>query len=66
MTSILAILFFFLTQLTVEQQLAEKYCSSKTNLKKPYPSCGFLQTIKNDYTHNYKSKRQCQNVVASL
>jgi len=45
MTSIFAILFFVLTQLTVEQQLAEKYCPSKTNLKQPCPSCGSLQTI---------------------
>jgi len=59
MTSIFAILFFVLTQLTVEQQLAEKYCPSKTNLKKPCPSCGSLHTIKNGSTHNGKSKCQC-------
>ena len=59
MTSIFAILFFTLTQLTVEQQLAEKYCPSKINFKKPCPSCGSLQTIKNGSTHNGKSKCQC-------
>ena len=42
MTNIFALLFFVLTQLTVEQQLAEKYCPSKTNLKKTCPSCGSL------------------------
>jgi hypothetical protein len=47
MTSILAILFFTLTQLIVEQQLADKYCPTKTNLKQPCPSCGSLHTIKN-------------------
>ena len=31
MTNIFALLFFILAQLTVEQQLAEKYCPSKTN-----------------------------------
>ncbi len=54
MTNIFALLFFVLTQLTVEQQLAEKYCPSKTNLKKPCPSCGSLHTIKNGSTHNGK------------
>jgi hypothetical protein len=34
MTSIFAILFFTLTQLIVEQQLADKYCPLKTNLKR--------------------------------
>ena len=50
MTSIFAILFFVLTQLTIEQQLVEKYCPSKTNLKHPCPNCGSLQTIKNGST----------------
>ena len=35
MTNIFALLFFVLNQLTVEQQLAEKYCPSKTNFKQP-------------------------------
>ena len=60
MTKIFALLFFILAQLTVEQQLAEKYCPSKTNLKKPCPSCGSIQTIKNGSTHNGKSKCQCK------
>jgi len=47
MTNIFALLFFILTQLTVEQQLAEKYCPAKTNLKQPCPKGGSLQTIKN-------------------
>ncbi len=51
--------FFVLTQLTVEQQLAEKYCPSKTNLKRSCSSCGSLHSIKNGCTHNAKSKRQC-------
>ena len=38
MTNIFALLFFVLTQLTVEQQLAEKYCPSKTNFKQPCPT----------------------------
>jgi transposase-like protein len=59
MTSIFAILFFTLTQLIIKQQLVEEYCPSKTNLKQPCPSCGSLQTIKNDSTHNGKSKCQC-------
>jgi len=46
MTNIFAILFFVLTQLIVEQQLTEKYCASKTNLKQPCPSCGSLHNIK--------------------
>jgi len=59
MTSIFAILFSVLTQLTVEQQLADKYCPSKINFEKPCPSCGSLHTIKNGSTHNGKSKCQC-------
>ena len=59
MTSIFAILFFVLTQLTVEQQLADKYRPLKTNLKQPCPKCGSLQTIKNGSTHNGKPKCQC-------
>jgi len=59
MTNIFAILFFILTQLIVEQQLTEKYCPSKTNLKQAYPNCASLHTIKNGSTHNGKSKCQC-------
>jgi len=59
MTNIFAILFFVLTQLAVEQQLVEKYCLSKTNLKQACPNCGSLQTIKNGSTHNGKPKCQC-------
>jgi transposase-like protein len=59
MTSIFAILFFVLIQLTVERQLVEKYCPSKTNLKPPCPSCGSLQTIKNGSKHNGKPQCQC-------
>ena len=46
MTNIFALLFFVLNQLTVEQQLAEKYCPSKTNFKQPCPSCGSYHTIR--------------------
>ena len=63
MTNIFALLFFILAQLTVKQQLTEKDCPSKTDLKKPCPSCGSLQTIKNDSTHNGKSKYQCNQFV---
>ena len=59
MTNIFAILFFILTQLTVEQQLVEKYCPSKTNLKPACPKCGSLHTIKNGSIHNSKPKYQC-------
>lgn len=59
MTSIFPILFFTLTHLIVEQQLVERHCPSKTNLKQPCPSCGSLHTIKNGSTHNGKSKCQC-------
>jgi len=46
MTNIFALLFFVLTQLIVEQQLTEKYSSSKTNFNQPCPSCGSYHTIK--------------------
>jgi len=46
MTNIFALLFFVLNQLTVEQQLAEKYCPSKTNFKQLCPSCGSYYTIR--------------------
>ncbi len=59
MANILALLFFFVIQLTVEQELAKKYCPSRTHLKQPCPSCGSLQTIKNGSSHNGKPKCQC-------
>ncbi len=61
MTNIFTLLFFVLTQLTVEQQLTEKYAPSKTNFKHPCPSCGSYHTIKNGSTHNGKPKNQCKD-----
>jgi len=61
MTNIFALLFFVLNQLTVEQQLAEKYCLSKTNFKQPCPSCGSYHTIKNGSAHNGKPKNLCKD-----
>ena len=48
MTNIFALLFFVLNQLTVEQQLAEKYCPSKTNFKQP----ALLPTVWKVYNSN--------------
>jgi transposase-like protein len=61
MTNIFALLFFVLTQLTVEQQLTEKYSPSKTNFKQPCPSCGSYHTIKNASAHHGKPKNQCKD-----
>jgi len=59
--NIFALLFFVLTQLTVEQQLTEKYSPSKTNFKQPCPSCGSYHTIKNGSAHHGKPKNQCKD-----
>ena len=61
MTNIFALLFFILTQLTVEQQLTEKYSPSKTNFKQPCTSCGSCHTIKNGSAHHGKPKNQCKD-----
>jgi IS1 family transposase/transposase-like protein len=61
MTSLFAILFFLLTQLTVEQQLTEKYCPPENEVKPSCPRCGSYHTIKNGSVHNGKPKNQCQN-----
>jgi transposase-like protein len=61
MTPLFALFFFLLTQLTVEQELAEKYCPTETNLKPSCPRCGSYHTIKNGSVHNGKTKNQCKN-----
>ena len=61
MTPIFAILFFCLTQLAVEQQLAEKFYPPITHLGASCPRCGSYHTIKNSYTHNGKPKNECKD-----
>ena len=61
MTPLFALFFFLLTQLTIEQELAEKYCPAETNLKPSCPRCGSYHTIKNGSVHNGKPKNQCKN-----
>lgn len=61
MTPLFAIFFFWLTQLTVEQKLAEQYLSQQTNLRPPCPCCGSYHTIKNGSTHNGKPKNECKD-----
>jgi IS1 family transposase/transposase-like protein len=61
MTPIFAMLFFLLTQLTLERQLAEKYCDLDTDFKQPCPRCGSHHTIKNGSIHNGKPKDQCKS-----
>jgi transposase-like protein len=61
MTSILAIFFFWLIRLTVEQKLVEQYCPPPTNFRLPCPRCGFYHTIKNGSFHNGKPKNECKD-----
>jgi IS1 family transposase/transposase-like protein len=61
MTPIFAMLFFLLTQLTLERQLAETYCDLDTDFKQPCPRCGSHHTIKNGSIHNGKPKAQCKS-----
>ena len=61
MANIFTLLFFILTQLALERQLAEEYFPSKTHFKQPCPSCGSYHTIKNGSTHNGKPKNLCKD-----
>lgn len=56
MTSLFAIFFFLLTQLTVEQELAEKYCPPENEVKPSCPRCAAIPNSKFDISESLTTR----------
>jgi transposase-like protein len=61
MTTLLAIIFFLIAQISIKQDPSPEKYACKTVLKPACPRCGSHHSIKNGSTHHGKPKRQCKN-----